>query len=128
LLDAKIGGIVVGNTTLRRDGLGGGTYPPGGLSGPPLFARSTAQLARVAALTGGTVPLIGVGGIASGPDAYAKIRAGATAVQLYTGLIFAGPALVTRIKRELAVLLMRDGYGSLSEAVASGRASYEVAP
>jgi dihydroorotate dehydrogenase len=125
LLDAKIDGIVVGNTTLRRDGLDG-SYPAGGLSGAPLFARSTAQLARVASLTGGAVPLIGVGGIASGPDAYAKIRAGATAVQLYTGLIFGGTALVTRIKRELAVLLMRDGYGSLSEAVASGRPSREV--
>jgi dihydroorotate dehydrogenase len=122
LLDARIDAIVVGNTTSRRDELAASTaYPPGGLSGRPIFARSTAQLARVAALTGGTVPLIGVGGVSGGVDAYAKIRAGATAVQLYTGLIFAGTALVTRIRRELAVLLMRDGYGSLSEAVGSGR-------
>jgi dihydroorotate dehydrogenase len=127
LLAARIDGIIVGNTTARRDGLAPGVYAPGGLSGRPLFARSTAQLAQVAALTGGSVPLIGVGGIASGPDAYAKIRAGATAVQLYTGLIFGGTALVTRIKRELAVLLMRDGYGSLSEAVAAGRTSRKVA-
>jgi dihydroorotate dehydrogenase len=122
LLDARIDAIVVGNTTARRDALPAGTYPPGGLSGPPLFARSTAQLARVGGLTGGAVPLIGVGGISGGPDAYAKIRAGATAVQLYTGLIFAGTALVTRIARELAVLLMRDGYGSLSEAIGADRA------
>jgi dihydroorotate dehydrogenase len=121
LLEAKIGGIVVGNTTATRAGMPPGTYPPGGLSGPPLFARSTAQLARVFALTGGAVPLIGVGGIASGPDAYAKILAGATAVQLYTGLIFGGPARVTEIKRELAVLLLRDGYGSLHEAIGRGR-------
>jgi len=121
LLEAHIDAIVVGNTTARRDALPPGTYPPGGLSGPPLFARSTRQLAAVARLTAGTVPLIGVGGIAGGPDAYAKIRAGAVAVQLYTGLIYAGTALVTRIGRELAVLLMRDGYGSLSEAVGSGR-------
>jgi dihydroorotate dehydrogenase len=125
LLEARIDAIVVGNTTQRRDGMPSQAYPPGGLSGTPLFARSTAQLARVASLTSGAVPLIGVGGIASGPDAYAKIRAGATAVQLYTGLIFAGTALVTRINRELAVLLMRDGYGSLSEATASGRRSRE---
>ena len=123
LLDARIDAIVVGNTTARRDGLPAATYPPGGLSGPPLFERSTTQLARVAELTAGTVPLIGVGGVDGGPGAYAKIRAGATAVQLYTGLIFGGTALVTRIGRELAVLLMRDGYGSLSEAVGSDRAS-----
>ncbi len=128
MLDARVDAIVVGNTTARRDALGDGVYPPGGLSGAPLFARSTAQLARIAARTGGTVPLIGVGGVTGGPQAYAKIRAGATAVQLYTGLIFGGTALVTKIKRELAVLLMRDGYGSLSEAVGTGRERGKVAP
>jgi dihydroorotate dehydrogenase len=126
LLEAGIDGIIAGNTTARREGMPAATYPPGGLSGAPLFERSTAQLARIAAMTGGAVPLIGVGGIASGPQAYAKIRAGATAVQLYTGLIYGGTALVTRINRELAVLLMRDGYGSLSEAVAGGRTSRKV--
>jgi dihydroorotate dehydrogenase len=74
------------------------------------------MLARVRALTDGTVPLIGVGGIASGADAYAKIRAGAGAVQLYTGLIYAGTGLVTQIKRELAALLRRDGFASVAEA------------
>lgn len=111
LLGARIDGIVVSNTTRVR--------PPhlrsprasesGGLSGTPLFAASTAMLARVRDLTGGSVPLIGVGGIASGADAHAKLRAGATAVQLYTGLIYGGTALVTRIKRELAASLRRDG-------------------
>jgi dihydroorotate dehydrogenase len=98
----------------------------GGLSGQPLFAPSTAMLARVYTLTGGAVPLIGVGGIGSGPQAYEKIRAGASAVQLYTGLIYGGTALVTRIKRELAVLLLRDGYATLREAVGSGHTSRKV--
>ena len=79
------------------------------MSGTPLFGSSTALLARVRELTGGSVPLIGVGGIASGADAYAKLHAGATVVQLYTGLIYAGTALVTKIKRELAELLRRNG-------------------
>ncbi len=77
------------------------------------------MLARVRELTEGRVPLIGVGGIASGADAYAKIRAGASAVQLYTGLIYGGTALVTRIKRDLAALLRRDGFGSVAEAAAA---------
>jgi dihydroorotate dehydrogenase len=121
LLAARIDGIVVANTTRER--------PPslrsahareaGGLSGVPLRAPSTAMLARVRELTGGAVPLIGVGGIASGADAYAKIRAGASAVQLYTGLIYAGMGLVTRIKRELAALLRRDGFDSVAAAASA---------
>ena len=126
LLAAKIDGIIVSNTTVERPALRSDGSMKGGLSGTPLFARSTAMLAQVAHLTGGSVPLIGVGGIAGGPQAYEKIRAGATAVQLYTGLIYAGTALVTRIKRELAVLLMRDGYGTLSEAVGSARSIRKV--
>jgi dihydroorotate dehydrogenase len=127
LLEAKIDGIVVSNTTVERpDTLRGDASMRGGLSGRPLFARSTAMLAQVAHITGGAVPLIGLGGIASGPQAYEKIRAGATAVQLYTGLIYAGTALVTRIKRELAVLLLRDGYATLSEAVGTARSVRKV--
>jgi dihydroorotate dehydrogenase len=119
LVEARIDGIVVSNTTRARPPhlRGARAGEAGGLSGPPLFAASTAMLALVHALTGGRVPLIGVGGVASGPDAYAKIRAGASAVQLYTALIYGGTALVTRIKRELAVLLRRDGFGSVAEAV-----------
>ena len=120
LLEAKIGGFIVSNTTATRPERLAAT-PPGGLSGPPLFARSTALIATVAAIVDGAAPIVGVGGVASGPDAYAKIRAGATAIQLYTGLVYAGPALVTRIKRELAVLLLRDGYANLSEAVGADR-------
>jgi dihydroorotate dehydrogenase len=126
LLTAKIDGVIVSNTTIERPNLRGDGSMNGGLSGAPLFARSTEMLAHVAHYTGGSVPLIGVGGVASGPQAYAKIRAGATAIQLYTGLIYGGTALVTRIKRELAVLLMRDGYGSLQEAVGTARTTQKA--
>ncbi|HEY0395953.1 MAG TPA: quinone-dependent dihydroorotate dehydrogenase [Candidatus Elarobacter sp.] len=113
LLDARIDGIVVANTTRARssDLRGASAGEAGGLSGTPLFGPSTAMLAQVRALTGGAVTLIGVGGVASGADAYAKLCAGASAVQIYTGLIYGGTALVTRIKRELALLLKRDGLG-----------------
>jgi dihydroorotate dehydrogenase len=69
------------------------------------------------ALTGGKMPLIGCGGVASGADAYAKIRAGASLVQLYTALVFEGPGLVARIKRDLAALLTRDGFAHIADAV-----------
>ena len=126
LLTAKIDGIIVSNTTIERPNLRSDGSMQGGLSGAPLFARSTELLAQVAHYTGGAVPLIGVGGVGSGPQAYAKIRAGATAIQLYTALIYGGTALVTRIKRELVVLLMRDGYATLSEAVGTARPTPKV--
>jgi dihydroorotate dehydrogenase len=120
LLDARINGIMVANSTRARPPLhDAAASEAGGLTGVPLMAPSTAMLARVRELTGGAVTLIGVGGIASGADAYAKIRAGASAVQLYTGLIYEGTALVTRVKRELAALLRRDGFGSVAEAAAA---------
>jgi dihydroorotate dehydrogenase len=120
LLEARIDGIMVANSTRARPPLhDAAASEAGGLTGVPLMASSTAMLARVRELTGGRVTLIGVGGIASGADAYAKIRAGATAVQLYTGLIYEGTALVTRVKRELAALLRRDGFGSVAEAAAA---------
>lgn len=127
LLEAKIDGFVISNTTVERPAtLRGDASMKGGLSGSPIFALTTAMLAQVASITGGSVPLIGLGGVASGAQAYAKIQAGATAVQLYTGLIYGGTALVTRIKRELAVLLMRDGYATLSEAVGTARSVRKV--
>jgi dihydroorotate dehydrogenase len=112
-------GLIATNTTLERpDTLRGRNRgEAGGLSGRPLFARSTEVLATFRRLTGGRLPLIGVGGISSGADAYAKIRAGATLVQLYTALVWQGPALVGRIAAELAALLRRDGFGSVMEAV-----------
>ena len=121
LLDARIDGIIVANTTRARPPLRSSyAREAGGLSGVPLFAASTAMLARVRELAGPALTLIGVGGVASGADAYAKIRAGATAVQLYTGLVYGGTALVTRIKRELAALLRRDGFAGIAEAAGAG--------
>lgn len=120
-LAAGVEGLIVANTTLARpEGLvGRHRDEAGGLSGAPLLAPSTAQLARIWRLTGGRLPLIGVGGIASGADAYAKIRAGAAAVQLYTALICQGPGVVTRILAELDALLARDGHAQLAAAVGS---------
>ena len=114
--------IIVGNTTISRpetlrSAKAGET---GGLSGPPLMALSTAVLARFHAAAAGRVPLIGVGGIASGADALAKIRAGASAVQLYSAMVYEGPGLVQRIQRDLAARLRAEGFGSVAQAVGSG--------
>ena len=89
----------------------------GGLSGLPLFVRSTALLAEMYDHTEGRVPLIGTGGVANADHAYAKIRAGASLVQLYTALVFAGPGLVADIKRGLAERLRIDGFAHVAEAV-----------
>jgi dihydroorotate dehydrogenase len=99
----KIDGIIVSNTTLARDGLKDAAFAreTGGLSGRPLFLRSTRMLGSVYQLTEGKLLLIGVGGISSGEDALAKIEAGASLLQLYTGLVFQGLGLVGRIKRSL---------------------------
>lgn len=118
-LEAGVDGIVATNTTTDRpEGLDGRyRSEAGGLSGRPLFRRSTAVLAELYRLTGATIPLIGVGGVASGADAYAKIRAGASLVQLYTALVYQGPALVPRCLRALTDLLERDGFSSVGAAV-----------
>jgi dihydroorotate dehydrogenase len=118
-LETGIDGLVVSNTTVDRPpGLvSSHAQEAGGLSGRPLFNLSTAVLAEMYRLTQGRLPLIGVGGIASAEDAYAKIRAGASLIQLYTALVFAGPALVGQIKSGLASLLARDGFASMAEAV-----------
>lgn len=118
-LGAGVAGIIATNTTIERPASlrGAARAEGGGLSGKPLFAASTAVLSDLYRLTEGKLPLIGVGGIASGADAYRKIRAGASLVQLYTALVYQGPTLVTRIKRELARLLRDDGFDSLAAAV-----------
>jgi dihydroorotate dehydrogenase len=117
-VEGGIDGLIVSNTTVARPELRSRhAGEAGGLSGAPLLGPSTAVLRAFRAATPGRLPLIGVGGIASGADAYAKIRAGASAVQLYTGLVYGGPGLVARIKRELAALLRRDGFASVAEAV-----------
>jgi dihydroorotate dehydrogenase len=121
-MEVGIDGIVATNTTLAREGL---TSPAareaGGLSGAPLFERSTRVLARLHKLTGGAVPLVGVGGVDSPEAAWAKIRAGASAVQLYSALVYEGLSLVPRIVAGLDTLLARDGFGSVADAVGTGR-------
>jgi len=114
-----VSGLIATNTTIARPAelRGAARGEAGGLSGRPLFAPSTAVLGDLYRLTEGRIPLIGVGGVASGADAYRKIRAGASLVQLYTGLIYGGPALVQSIKAELARLLRQDGFDSVAAAV-----------
>ncbi len=118
-LDWNLDGLIVGNTTIARPaGLAGRHRDQtGGLSGRPLFAPSTVVLHEIYRLTEGRVPLIGVGGVASAADAYAKIRAGASLVQLYTALVYRGPGLVAEIAAGLAGLLRRDGFANPAEAV-----------
>jgi len=116
-----LAGIIVANTTTSRPDLASRhRQESGGLSGAPLKTLSTRKLLEFAAAGAGRLALIGAGGIASGEDAYARIRAGASAVQLYSALVYEGPGLVTRIKRELAECLRRDGFADVREAV--GRA------
>ncbi|OYZ91034.1 MAG: dihydroorotate dehydrogenase (quinone) [Rhizobiales bacterium 17-65-6] len=112
-------GIILGNTTLSRPASLRSAHKSetGGLSGKPLMALSTERLAALARLTKGRIPLVGCGGIASGADAYAKIRAGASLVQLYSALVFKGPGLVVRVRDELAAHLRADGFSSVAEAV-----------
>ncbi|PZN92412.1 MAG: dihydroorotate dehydrogenase (quinone) [Alphaproteobacteria bacterium] len=117
-LDGGIDGLIVSNTTISRPALRSNLGAEiGGLSGAPLAPLALAALQQFAAATGGALPLIAAGGIASGADAYARIRAGASAVQLYSALVFAGPGLVQRIKVDLAALLRRDGFASVAEAM-----------
>ncbi len=117
-LETGIDGLIVANTTVARDGLAGRHRgEAGGLSGRPLFARSTALLAEMHRLTEGRVALVGVGGVASGADAYAKVRAGASLVQLYSALVYQGPGLVGSIKADLAAHLAADSYDTVAAAV-----------
>ena len=118
-LQYELDGIVATNPTIARpDSLRSHhKAETGGLSGAPLRARAQAVLKQLYGKIGTRMPLIGVGGIASGEDAYARIRAGASAVQLYSAMVFEGPGLVSRIKGELAALLKRDGFKSVAEAV-----------
>jgi len=115
---AGVSGIIVSNTTLRREGL---THAhrdeKGGLSGRPLKERSTEILRRVHQMTEGKLPIVGSGGVFTAEDAYEKIRAGASLVEVYTALIYEGPSLLRRISRGLVALLRRDGFCSVADAV-----------
>jgi dihydroorotate dehydrogenase len=118
-LAGRCDGLIISNTTTRRPDTLKSRHrgEAGGLSGAPLKPFALETLRAMYRLTQGRVPLVGVGGIASGADAYERIRAGAALVQLYTALIYEGPALIPRIKRELAALLRRDGFASVAAAV-----------
>ena len=121
-LTSGIDAIIATNTTLGRDGLTSvHRAETGGLSGAPLFETSTRILAQLSQLTEGKLPLIGVGGIATADQAYAKIRAGASAVQLYTALVYGGLSLVTEILQGLEARLARDGHASIAEATGTQR-------
>ncbi len=118
-LAQKLDGLIVSNTTIMRPAELKNPLKAemGGLSGAPLMAPSTKVLADIYKATEGKIPLIGVGGISSGADAYAKIRAGASLVQLYSAMVFEGPGLVNRVKSDLSALIERDGFQSVSDAV-----------
>ena len=124
-LAGGIDGIIATNTTLARDGLKSRyAKETGGLSGAPLFDRSTRVLARLSQLTEGRLPLIGVGGIGCAEEAYQKIRAGASAVQLYSAMVYGGLTLVAEIARGLDARLASDGFATVADAVGTGRADW----
>lgn len=115
-----VDGLIVSNTTIQRPSVVSklpGGQEKGGLSGRPVRDMSTNLIREMYALTEGKIPIVGCGGVSSGVDAYEKVKAGASLVQLYTSFTYEGPALVPRIKRELEVLLRSDGFQSISEAV-----------
>lgn len=115
--ECHIDGLIISNTTIERDALQSDNKgETGGLSGAPLTHRSTVLIAKMYKLTKGKIPIIGVGGIFTGQDAYDKIVAGSSAVQIYTSLIYHGPPIVNKIKKELNVLLEKNGFDSVEKA------------
>ncbi len=119
VMEQRFDGIIVSNTTIARPDYlqSHQRLETGGLSGAPLMQASTELLRHVAKVSEGNIPLIGVGGIACGADAYAKIKAGASLVQVYSALIYQGFGLVNRINSQLLALLERDGFSHISEAI-----------
>ena len=117
-IDKRLGALIVSNTTITRPGLASRhAGEAGGLSGAPLRELAQQRLADFRAATGGEIPLVGVGGIATAEDAWARIRAGASLVQLYSAMVFEGPGLPRTITRGLERLMKRDGFSSIAEAV-----------
>ncbi|HGG04091.1 MAG TPA: quinone-dependent dihydroorotate dehydrogenase [Aliiroseovarius sp.] len=122
VMESDANGIIATNTTLERKGLKSASAgEKGGLSGAPLFEKSTQVLAMLSDITDGKLPLIGVGGVGSPEDAFAKIRAGASAVQLYSALVYKGLSLVEEIALGLDHLLKQNGFEHVAEAVGTGR-------
>ena len=129
VLDKGIDGVIVSNTTLARAGLRDrAAAEAGGMSGRPLFRRSTAVLARMRSRLGPSVAIIGAGGVDSAETAAEKIRAGADLVQLYTGMIYAGPSLPARIVRGLSAIVAREGAASIAELRDSGLQRWQAEP
>ena len=117
-IDRKIDALIVGNTTLSRPALRSKHRgEAGGLSGAPLKALALERLRDFRDATGGDLPLVASGGIESGADAFARIRAGASLVQLYTALVYRGPGLAREINRDLKRLLAREGFARLTDAI-----------
>ena len=117
---AKIDGVIISNTTVERNDKvqqHENGQEIGGLSGKPVFEKSTAVLRQFYELTGGSIPLVGCGGVFTGEDALKKIKAGASLVQLYTSFAYVGPALIPRVKRELYEALKREGFKNVNEAI-----------
>jgi dihydroorotate dehydrogenase len=129
LLARRVDGIILTNTTIARDSLKPDTHwdEKGGLSGRPLFRRSTRVLARLYRLTQGRLPLIGVGGVDSGEAALTKILAGASLIAVYTGLIYEGPELIEQIKRTLTEYVEAEGLANISEAVGQEAGAWDKA-
>ena len=119
VVDADIDGLILCNTTLDRPDYLSDRFKDekGGLSGEPVREKSTAVIKRFYTLTKGKIPIVGVGGISSASDAYEKIKAGASLVQLYTGLVYQGPGVAGAINRGLLDLLNADGFSTITEAI-----------
>ena len=118
VIEHKVDALIVSNTTITRPALTSAhAAETGGLSGAPLRGLAQQRISDFRSATGGALPLIGVGGIANAADAYARIRAGASLVQLYSALVYEGPMLARRINRDLCTLLARDGFANVAEAV-----------
>jgi dihydroorotate dehydrogenase len=120
--ECQVDGLIISNTTVDRSAVlrSSNMTEVGGLSGRPLKEKSTRMIEDTYRLTQGKIPIIGVGGISSGQDAYEKILAGASAVQIYSSFVFHGPPIVTAIKRDLDDILQQNGYDNVQQAVGQG--------
>ena len=125
--ETKIDGMIISNTTISRPESLKSKHAKegGGLSGEPVKELSTQVIRKMYRKTGGQIPIIGVGGIGSGADAYEKIKAGASLVQVYSMMVYEGPFVPMKIKRDLVSLLRKDGYKSIAEAIGADHKSIQ---